>query len=235
MTPTPDPSPQAGAEAIAATPAPLSRRRCVVAMALAATACLVGLAALSVEARISFRHSFAKGRGWPEATFLYLRYFTITTNVALAALHGTTAWRLARGRRLPAGGIYDAALVYAAVTGITYELLLRSSWSPQGEEFVSDMMLHDVVPLLTLAIWWLAAPRTGVGWRDPLAMLAYPAAYLLITLIAGAYGEGYPYDFLSVSKIGLENVLFVSLAFLFVFLVLGFLVTALALLRPRRT
>ena len=219
------------AAASEAEPGTLSRRPSWITIALATMACLVGIAALAVEARISFRNSFAKGIGLAEATFLYLRYFTITTNFALVALHGGTALRLARGRRLPAGGLYNAMLVYAAVTGITYELLLRRSWSPQGEEFISDMMLHDVVPLLTLAIWWLAARSAGVRWRDPLAMLAYPAVYLLITLVAGAYGEGYPYGFLSVTKIGLPGVLLVSLAFLFVFLVLGYLVTALAKLR----
>ena len=205
-----------------------------VVVALAAIACLIGLAALAVEARISFRHSFAKGRGLTEATFLYLRYFTITTNIALVALHGTTAARLVRGRPLGAGGVYNAWLVYAIVTGVTYELLLRSSWSPQGEEFWSDMVLHDAVPMLTLAIWALAAPRTGVSWRDPFAMLAYPAAYLLATLVAGAYGEGYPYDFLNVADIGLSDVLLVSLAFLLVFLALGTLATALAKWLARR-
>ena len=212
-----------------------SGRASRVAVALAAVACLVGIAALTVEARISFRDSFARGRGLAEATFLYLRYFTITTNIALAWLHGTTAFRLARGQRLAAGGIYNACLVYAVVTGITYELLLRSSWSPQGEQFASDLMVHDVVPLLTLAIWLVAAPRTGIGWRDPFAMLAYPAAYLAVTLVAGAYGEGYPYGFLSVSEIGLGNVLLVSLAFLAVFLALGVLVTAAAQFLGRET
>ena len=205
-----------------------SRRAARIALALSAAACLVGFAALAVEARISYRNSFARGRGLTEATFLYLRYFTITTNIALVALHATTALRLARERRLPPGAIYNAWAVYAVVTCVTYELLLRSSWTPRGEEFLSDMMLHDAVPLLTLVIWWLVAPRTGVRWRDAFAMLAYPAAFLAVTLVAGAYGEGYPYDFLNVAKIGLANVLLVSLIFLVVFLALGTLVTALA-------
>ena len=217
------------AEPPAATTDRLSSRGSGIAIALAALACLLGFAALVIEARISFDHSFAKGHGVAEATFLYLRYFTITTNIGLCWLHGTTAFRLARGRPLPPGGIYNAWLVYAVVTGTTYELLLRASWSPQGAEFLSDLMLHDVVPLLTLAVWLLAAPRTGVGWRDPIIMLVYPAIYLAVTLVAGAYGEGYPYDFLSVTKIGLEHVLLVSLAFLVLFLMLGALATAVAM------
>lgn len=223
----------AGGRASPAAAGSRSPRDAWFVIALATIACLLGLAALVVEARISFRNSFAEGRGLAEATFLYLRYFTITTNIALVWLHGTTAFRLARGRRLPAGGVYDAWLVYAAVTGGTYELLLRSSWSPQGEEFLSDMMLHDVVPLLTLVIWLLAAPRHGVGWRDPVVMLAYPAAYLALTLVAGAWGEGYPYDFLNVAKLGLGNVLLISLGFLAVFLALGAAVTAVAKLRAK--
>ncbi len=217
------------ATGMVATPA--LHRRSWIAAALAAVACLAGIAALAIEARISFRNSFVKGIGVAEATFLYLRYFTITTNIALAALHGSSALRLVRGRRLPPRGFFDAMLVYAAVTAITYELLLRSTWSPQGEEFVSDMILHDLVPLLTLATWLLAAPRSGSSWRDPLLMLVYPAAYLAVTLVAGAHGEGYPYDFLSVAKIELPGVLWVSLAFLLIFLVLGTLLTAWAKLR----
>ena len=177
--------------------------------------------ALAIEATDSFVRSFAEGRSLPEATFLFLRFFTILTNIGLVALQATTVWGLARARPQPPGRLDDAALVYAIVTGVTYELLLRGLWSPQDWMFVSDIVLHDVTPPLMLATWVLAAPRHAASWTDPFGMLVFPGLFLATTLVAGAYGEGYPYDFLDVSKIGLGRVLVVALAFLFVFLVLG--------------
>lgn len=204
-----------------------------VAIVVAALAAVLGTAALGIEAHDSFARSFREGRGLADAAFRYLRFFTILTNLGLVVLQAVTARRLASGRPLPSGRLYDSALVYAIVTGVTYELLLRGLWSPQDWMFVSDMVLHDVTPVLMLATWAMAAPRREVGWGDPFAMLAFPAAYLAVTLVAGAHGEGYPYDFLNVATLGLRNVLWVSLAFLAVFLALGFAVTAAARLLGR--
>ncbi len=202
-------------------------------VATAAVASLLGLFALAVEARISIGQSLAAGRGLPESVFLYLRFFTILTNAGLVLLQVLAAVRTSCGRSLPPAGVYDAALVYAIVTGVTYELLLRGLWSPQDWRFVSDMILHDVTPVLMLATWLLVPPR-GASWRGVPAMLAYPAAYLAMTIVAGACGEGYPYDFLNVARLGLPTVLGVAAAFLIVFLLLGALVTALGRLRAAR-
>lgn len=204
-------------------------------VATAAAASTLGLFALAVEARISVGQSLGAGRGLPESVFLYLRFFTILTNAGLVLLQAITAARTSLERPLPPAGVYDAALVYAIVTGVTYELLLRGLWSPQDWRFVSDMILHDVTPVLMLATWLLVPRRAGARWRGVPAMLAFPAAYLAVTIVAGAYGEGYPYDFLNVARLGLPAVLGVALAFLVVFLLLGALVTALGRLRAARS
>lgn len=207
--------------------------RRVAAIAIASAASLLGLFALAVEARISVAQSLGAGHGIVESIFLYLRFFTILTNGGLVLLQAATALRLLRRRQRSSAATYDAALVYALVTGITYELLLRGLWSPQDWRFVSDMILHDVAPVLMLATWILV-PHRGAAWRDVPWMLVYPAGFLVLTLVAGAGGEGYPYDFLNVAELGLGRVLLVALAFLAVFLLLGMLVTGLARLRAAR-
>ena len=51
-----------------------------------------------------------------------------------------------------------AAREYIAIVGITYSLLLRHMWNPQGTQKIADVLLHDVVPVL---------PRTRIRHIEP--------------------------------------------------------------------
>jgi hypothetical protein len=194
---------------------------------VAALIAALGWAALIIDFARSLQASLAKGESVLEALYLHFRYFTITTNVGIAVLMTMTAGRLARGTRLPPAAIYNAGVVYGLVTCVAYELLLRGQWSPHGIQFVTDLMLHDVVPPALLAFWIGFAPRGG-QWREAAWMLAYPTIYFSITLIAGALGANYPYDFLDVSKLGYPAVFAVAAAFLAIFYVLASTATALS-------
>ena len=137
-----------------------------------------------------------------------------------------TTVRLTLGRALPPAGVYNAALAYAGVTCVTYELLLRGLWSPHGVQFYTDLTMHDIVPAAVLLFWLTFAPRGDARWADILWLLIYPAAYLAATLVAGAFGEGYPYDFLDAGKLGYGLVAVVTLVFLAIFCALGLATTA---------
>ena len=193
-----------------------------------------GWTALAIELAMSLRRSGAYGIPLPETLYLYLRYFTILTNIGTAALMSVSALRLARGAPLPPAGVYNAALAYLAVMCATYEGLLRRLWSPHGVQFVTDMTMHDVVPALTLLFWLGFATARCARWRDTLWLLAYPAAYLLATLAAGALGAGYPYDFLDPRLLGYGGVTVVAAVFLAAFAGLGLAATAVSRLRARR-
>ena len=114
-------------------------------------------AAIGIEGSASLRRSLGVGRSLPEALFLFLRYFTILTNLAVASLMAVTVAR--RHGRLPPAGVYVAVTAYAIVTGAAYELLLRGLWSPHGMQFDTDLILHDIVPSLTALFWILFAPK----------------------------------------------------------------------------
>ena len=198
------------------------------ALVLAILTAALGWFALGREAGVSVATSLAHGRSWPEALFLFLRFFTILTNLGVALLMSETAWRALHRRPPPVAGFYAAALVYVAVTSITYEALLRHLWSPHGLQFLTDMVMHDVVPALTLAFWIGCAPKASLRWRDPLKWLAYPAAYFALTVLGGWLGEGYPYGFLDAGRLGYPGLLRNACVFMVVFYALGLLVTAAA-------
>ncbi len=195
---------------------------------LAAVIAVIAWLALGYEFVRAMRGSLAEGRGLLEACYLYFRYFTILTNIGVAVLLSATAWRLSRRASLPPARYYAFALVYIIVVCVTYEALLRAQWTPSGVQFVSDMTMHDIVPVLTLIFWIAFAPKSGMRWRDPFLLLIYPTLYLLVTLIGGALGEDYPYFFLDPSRLGYGAVMRTCLIFLLVFYGLGVCLTALA-------
>jgi hypothetical protein len=198
------------------------------AVILAATMALLGWGAVSIECLISLQKSFAEGRSLAAALFLFLRYFTILTNIGIALLMTITPWRLVRGRPLPPASLYAAALVYIVIVSITYEAMLRRLWSPQGVQFYTDMTMHDVIPVLSLVFWVAFAPKAPLSWRNPLHWLEFPAVYFAVTLGVGRLGVAYPYSFLDPDKIGYAGVVVNGVAFLAAFFGLGLAVKAVA-------
>lgn len=203
------------------------------AMVLATGIAVLGWGAVAIEFGISLHKSFAQGRNLAEALFLFLRYFTILTNIGIALLMTATTWRLARRRALPPASLYAAGLVYIVVVGITYEAMLRRLWSPQGVQFYTDATMHDVVPVLILVFWCAFAPKQPLHWTGPLRWLEFPAVYFAATLAAGLLGADYPYGFLDADKLGYPGVIGNAVAFLAAFYGLGLGVVAVARLRSR--
>ena len=191
------------------------------AAALAVLIAVLGWGALAIDGTTVIERNLAQGHGLPQALFLWFRYFTILTNIGVATLMSVTAFRLYRHRPLPSAALYASGLVYILVVCATYEAVLRTSWTPRGMGFDTDLTFHDIVPALTLIFWMAFAPKRGLGLRYSLLMLIYPGFYLAATLVAGALGEPYPYSFLDVSKIGYPAVAVTGLVFLVIFYALG--------------
>jgi hypothetical protein len=125
----------------------------------------------------------------------FLAYFTIQSNVLVAV----TTFQLARD---PArdGSTWQvlrlAAISGITVTGVVHFLLLRPLLDLDGADFVSDKLLHMVVPALAFAGWAVFGPRPRVDWREIGLTLCWPLAWLVETLVVGALSGWYPYPFL---------------------------------------
>ena len=198
-------------------PAPRVAAPLILAGAIAA----LGWFALSVEFALSLHTSFREGRTILGALFVFFRFFTILTNLGIALLMTTTLWRGLRGRPLPSARPYAAMLVYLVVVCVTYEALLRALWSPKGILFVTDMTMHDIVPVLTLAFWLVFAPKASLAWSDPIRWLEFPAVYFAVTVTAGLLGAGYPYGFLDADVLSVHDLVRNVLVFLVFFYGLG--------------
>ena len=108
--------------------------------------------------------------------------------------------------------------------------LLRPLLDLHGWSFITDKMLHVAVPVLAVLGWLLFGPRPRISRDLLLPSLAWPAAYLLVTIVSGAVTGWYPYPFLDVGTKGYPAVLAAAVAV--ALLVLG--VGALLLVGERR-
>jgi hypothetical protein len=198
-------------------------------IALAALIAVLGWAALGIDFDLSISASIAHGHSIAEAVFHYMRFFTNLTNIGIAVLMTASTLRLVRGQPLHPARVFDAALVYLIVTCVTYEAMLRNQWSPNHIRFFTDALLHDLIPGLTLVFWLAYAPRAPANWREAALVLIYPTVFLMGTLIAGTCGQGYPYHFLDVDKIGVPRLALVVLVFLVVFYTLALLTNGMSM------
>jgi hypothetical protein len=162
------------------------------------------------------------------AVINYFSFFTILTNllVALVTTLPLLASRSFAGQFFLRPSTQSATAVYIAIVGITYALLLRHLWNPQGAQKIADMLLHDVVPVLYVAFWIFLVPKFTLRWGDAVRWLAFPVVYMSYTLARGFVSHWYPYYFIDVDTIGLSRALIHAAALLLAFLGLGLLFIA---------
>ena len=158
----------------------------------------------------------------------FFSFFTILTNLLVAMVFTVAGFRLEWGKWFNRPSVQAGSVVYIAIVGASYQLLLRHLWNPQGAQWVADSLLHSVIPLGYILYWLLFRPRPGLRWKDALAWLVYPAVYLVYVLVRGALIGIYPYPFVDVTVLGYGGVLVRAGVFLLVFLGTGLLVVAMS-------
>jgi hypothetical protein len=132
-----------------------------------------------------------------------LSTFTYQVNVLAA---GYYLWSLAWPRADARVGIRGAVVLYVLIAGVIWNLFLTGrsmGYTP------ANMLLHVVVPVLALSDWLLVGrDQARVRWWQPVAWLAYPAAYLALALaVLNHFGRRAPYYFLDPGTVGAASVL----------------------------
>jgi hypothetical protein len=160
-----------------------------------------------------------------EVILRFFTFFTILTNILVATMFTSRAART--GSRFNSPSTCTAITVYITVVGLTYNMLLRQLWEPQGMQRVVDELLHTVIPFYCVIYWMAFIPKTGLNFRTIPSWMVYPAIYLAVILLRGHFSGWYPYPFTDVIQFGYQQVLincggitllFVFLSFLFVWL-----------------
>ena len=135
----------------------------------------------------------------------YFSYYTILTNIMIAWV--CTVLFIRREDTSGRKKVLTAILVYILTVGLTYNLILRSLWKPEGLQLLADNLLHSIIPLLYLVFWLIFVKKHTLQWNNFLPWLIYPLLYLIYVMIRGAIFGVYPYPFIDVTQIGYQKAL----------------------------
>lgn len=162
-----------------------------------------GFAALTVVA-IGAQLLDLAGRGKLDL-LNYFSYFTIDSNlIAVAVFIACVAgWRRERSARLDF--LRGASVVYMAVVGIVFSLLLANTDVDTALPWV-NFVVHELMPIVVVVDWLIDPPARRLTLRDGLTWLAFPAVWLAYTLIKGPIVGKYPYPFLDPANGGYGTV-----------------------------
>ena len=165
----------------------------------------LGFAATAIVA-MTYQFATSADSSFQRANFF--SFFTIQANIlAVAMLFLLVLVR--REERTPLfDGARGAAVLYMAITGVVFALLLAGL----QEELQTtvpwvDFVVHKLMPVVLVVDWLIDRPRHRLPRWTVLAWLAYPLAWLAYTLVRGETVDWYPYPFVDVSTHGYGRVL----------------------------
>jgi len=206
---------------------PIASKPALIALAIMAWTGVLLQYVLSIDLALD------NGKTVIDGTVVFLGYFTVLTNifVALTATMPILAGSRRLGQWFASPMVVGSATTAILLVGIAYHFLLRQVWQPQGLQLQADIVLHYVVPILTFAYWLVFPPQAKLTIFAPLLWCLYPLAYVVYAFVRGELLGIYPYYFIDVSSLGYGKAFLNALGLLIAFVVLGFVVRALATLR----
>ena len=157
----------------------------------------------------------------PETIFRFFSFFTIDTNILVALCFTFIFLRnnSRLGRFFSKTTTITAITVYIIIVGIVYNVILRSTWNPQGMQKLVDELLHSAIPALFIIFWLTFVPIEHLKWKNAFPWLIYPFIYMAYAIIHGIITKFYPYPFVEVNELGYNKALLnAALVLLIIFL-----------------
>lgn len=132
-------------------------------------------------------------------------YFTIWSNVVVAVTMTLLARRPLRTTALLRTLRLDSLLMIT-ITAIVYAVLLAPSTEVVGWSRLTDPILHQVTPAVTVLVWLVHGPRGWISRRTVLAALVVPVAWVAWILLRASVIDAYPYGFVNIAEYGVGPV-----------------------------
>ncbi|CAI8839840.1 Pr6Pr family membrane protein [Pseudomonas sp. IT-P2] len=203
---------------------------------LITSAAVLGWAGLVIQLYLIFFARLSVGASLLGGLVSFFSYFTVLTNtlVAVVLTCAVTERESAARRWFLQPWVSSGITVSIAVVGLAYSILLRHLWHPQGWQFIADELLHDVMPLLFLAYWWLCVPKGSLRLKHLPLWLIYPLVYFAYALLRGHLLGAYAYPFIDVALLGYPQVFVNAGGILLGFVLIALLVIGIDRWKGRR-
>lgn len=203
---------------------------------LIASAATLGWAGLSIQLYLIFFARLSVDASLLGGLVSFFSYFTVLSNtlVAVVLTCAVTDRDSATRRWFLLPSVSSAIAVSITVVGLAYSVLLRHLWHPEGWQFIADELLHDVMPLVFLAYWWLCVPKGTLRLQHLPLWLIYPLMYFAYALLRGHLLGAYAYPFIDVAQLGYPQVFINAGGILVGFVLIALLVIGLDRWNTRR-
>lgn len=190
---------------------------------LAAAGALIGLFGLVLQYILLYGDMAADGASPLAVAWRYFVYFTLLTNTFVTLVMARAALQPSARNGLNAPRVELMAATSILFVCIVYNLLLASRWDPQGWQKAADVIVHNVVPAVFVAFWFVRS-HGALDWRDAAFAALWPLGYAVYGLTRGAVDGFYPYFFMDPTAAAYGRI-----AINLVALVIAFLIGALLL------
>jgi len=198
---------------------------------------IVAWSGLALQTVVSVGLLGAQGLGVVATLSRMLAYFTILTNLLVAAYYTV---RLVAPRSRAAGWLAQPAVgsaiaMYVTLVCVIVHLILRHLVQLTGNALLADTILHYVTPILFVIFWIGWVPKRTLQWRHALWWSLYPLGYFVYAMVRGWISGFYPYPFIDVAKLGYAAVAVNAALISVAFIVAGLLLIALDRHWPSQT
>ncbi len=156
--------------------------------------------------------------------WILLGYFTILTNLIVGIVFGVVALR---GPGAVDTRILGGTTLSIMLVGVIYALLLSGVPHLAGVTVITNILHHQLTPVLVPLFWLLFTQKGTLNWRDPVIWAAYPLAYAGYALLRGTVEGHFAYGFIDYVTNGVLKVAMTILIIALAFLITGWLIVLL--------
>lgn len=182
-----------------------------------------GLSGLSIHFYYTVSRKLAEGFSLVYSVVHYFSFFTIIMNTILTIL--LVSYFLNPNSRLSfwfkkpqnSAGIAN----YILIVGTVYYALLFNPEKPFSAEVLASHLLHSVMPLSYLILWYRELRGASIKYIQAVRWLLFPLVYFSYVLIRGLIVQKYPYFFIDVVKYGYGPVILNAAVVMVFFLIIG--------------
>lgn len=179
---------------------------------------LLGLAATGTQLGIQIQSGFSLVN--------FFSYFTnLSNSIAFVVLLFGAFFLFQRHEPTPTFDlIRGASVVYMAIVGIVFSVLLRNEDLGILLPWV-NIVLHYIMPIVVVLDWLYAPPKIHLYASQTWVWLIFPLLYVIYSLIRGALVGFYAYLFFNPARVGgYGGVALYCVAILIAFLIVSWLV-----------
>lgn len=132
-------------------------------------------------------------------------YFTFLSGLLVFITSGVLALNPQRESRI-FHCVRLAGVVQVIITGLVFNILLRTEDQLEGVWLFNDLVLHVIVPIAAPLVWLIIGPHGRLSPAVVFGSMVIPLAWLAVTLIRGPGLDWYPYNILDVPGMGYAGV-----------------------------